>query len=212
MRALIACAFVIACSTGLDNGLGRTPLLGYNSWNSAACSVTESFMKTTMDLFVSTGLRDAGYRHVSVDDCWARSRDPVTSVIQPDPVAFPSGMKALADYAHARNLSFGLYSSNSPLTCDQRPGSWGYEELDAQTYADWGVDLLKLDNCGDQNVIGPPEVGYARMRDALNATGRPIYFAACEWAVDFPSTWMRPVANSHRTTYDIRALCLRHLA
>jgi hypothetical protein len=113
-------------------------------------------------------------------------------------------MKALADYAHARGLLFGLYSSNSPKTCDQRPGSWGYEALDAATYASYGVDLLKYDNCGSQAEIGPPEVGYARMRDALNATGRPIFFAACEWAVDFPSTWMRPVANTWRTTYDIQ--------
>ena len=92
-----------------------------------------------MDLFVSTGLRDAGYDTVGTDDCWAYSRDPTTGVIIPDPATFPSGMKALADYAHARGLKFGLYSSNSPLTCDRRPGSWGYEVLDAQTYASWGV-------------------------------------------------------------------------
>jgi hypothetical protein len=113
-------------------------------------------------------------------------------------------MAALADYAHARGLKFGLYSSNSPTTCARRPGSFGYETIDAATYARWGVDLLKYDNCGDQNVIGPPERGYAVMRDALNATGRPIFFAACEWAVDFPSTWMAPVSNSWRTTYDIQ--------
>lgn len=150
------------------------------------------------------GLRDAGYKTVSVDDCWAKSRDPTTNVIQADPVTFPSGMKALADYAHARGLKFGLYSSNSPKTCAGRPGSFGFEYLDAQTYASWGVDLLKYDNCGNQDIIGPPERGYAVMRDALNASGRPIFFAACEWAVDFPSTWMAPVANSWRTTYDVQ--------
>ena len=140
---------------------------------------------------------------ISVDDCWARSRD-ASGVIQADPIAFPSGMAALASYAHARGLKFGLYSSNSPKTCAQRPGSFGYEGVDAATYAGWGVDLLKYDNCGSQDVIGPPEYGYAKMRDALNATGRPIFFAACEWAVDFPSTWMAPVANTWRTTYDIQ--------
>ena len=88
----------------------------------------------TMDLFVTLGLRDAGYVYVGVDDCWASSRDPSTGVIQADPVSFPSGMAALASYAHARSLKFGLYSSNSPKTCDQRPGSYGYEVLDAQTY------------------------------------------------------------------------------
>lgn len=160
-------------------------------------------MMRTMDLFVSTGLRDAGFDTVSVDDCWVASRD-ATGVPVADPTSFPSGMKALADYAHARGLKFGLYSSNSPTTCSRRPGSFGFEAIDAAAYASWGVDLLKYDNCGNQAVIGPPERGYAVMRDALNATGRPIFFAACEWAVDFPSTWMAPVANTWRTTYDIQ--------
>ncbi len=161
-------------------------------------------MRDTMDLFVSTGLRDAGYKYVSVDDCWASSRDPTTNVIQADPKSFPSGMAALADYAHARGLLFGLYSSNSPQTCDGRPGSFGLEALDAATYASWGVDLLKYDNCGDQHTIGQPEARYPVMRDALNATGRQMVFAACEWAVDFPATFMAPVAHSWRATYDIQ--------
>ena len=207
MRLLLSALLIVALppsSYALDNGLGLTPILGFNSWNSAACHVTEGFLRSIMDLFVSTGLRDAGYRTVATDDCWAQSRDPVTNEIVPDAVAFPSGMKALADYAHTKGLLFGIYSSNSPKTCAQRPGSWGFEELDAATYASWGVSLVKYDNCGNQAEIGPPEVGYAKMRDALNATGRPIFFAACEWAVDFPSTWMKPVANTWRTTYDIQ--------
>lgn len=192
-------------TSALDNSLGRTPLLGFNSWNIFACSVNETKMRTTMDAFVSLGLRDAGYDTVSVDDCWVHSRDSHGAPVA-DPSSFPNGMAALATYAHDRSLKFGLYSSNSPLTCDQRPGSFGYETIDAQTYAEWGVDLLKYDNCGDQHTIGPPERGYSVMRDALNATGRPIFFSACEWAVDFPSTWMMPVANQWRTTYDIQNL------
>ena len=97
-------------------------------------------MMRTMDLFVSTGLRDAGFDTVSVDDCWVASRD-ASGVPVADPTSFPSGMKALADYAHARGLKFGLYSSNSPLTCDRRPGSFGFEAIDAAAYASWGVDL-----------------------------------------------------------------------
>ncbi len=158
----------------------------------------------TMELFVTLGLRDAGYQYVNVDDCWAKSRDEQTGIIQPDAVSFPSGMKALADFAHERNLKFGLYSSNSPKTCGQRPGSFNYEILDASTYASWGVDLLKYDNCGDQHEIGTPESRYPVMRDALNATGRPMVFMACEWAVDFPATFMAPVAHSWRATYDIQ--------
>lgn len=130
--------------SALDNGLGRTPLLGFNSWNIFQCQVTEIDMRNTMDAFISLGIKDAGYEYVSVDDCWVRSRD-VNGTPVADPTAFPSGMKALADYAHSIGLKFGLYSSNSPLTCDQRPGSFGYETIDATTYAMWGIDLLKYD-------------------------------------------------------------------
>jgi alpha-galactosidase len=178
----------------LDNGVGQKPVLGFNSWNVFACQVNETVMKSTMDLFVSTGLLAAGYEYVSTDDCWSIGRD-AHGVLQADPVSFPSGMAALADYAHAHGLKFGLYSSNSPKTCAQRPGSYGYETLDAATFASWSVDLLKYDNCGDQKEIGQPESRYPVMRDALNATGRPIVFAGCEWAVDFPATWGAPVMN-----------------
>lgn len=160
-------------------------------------------MMVTMDLFVSLNLSSAGYSFVSIDDCWSSSRD-ANGIIQSDPTTFPSGMKALADYAHERGLKFGLYSSNSPLTCGQRPGSFGYETIDAQTYASWGVDLLKYDNCGSQTEIGQPESRYPVMSDALNATGREFVFMGCEWAVDFPATWAAPVMHSSRTTYDIQ--------
>jgi alpha-galactosidase len=116
-------------------------------------------MRDTMDLFVSLGLRDAGYDTVSVDDCYISSRSPNGTLI-PDPATFPSGMAALADYAHSRGLKFGLYSSNSPKTCDGRPGSFGYESQDAATYAAWGVDLLKYDNCAWLRCEG---IGYARL-------------------------------------------------
>ena len=142
MLVLALCFLAIARVSALDNGLGRTPLLGFNSWNIYACDVNETVMMATMDAFVSTGLLKAGYKMVSVDDCWAHSRTAEGTIVS-DPSSFPSGMAALADYAHARGLHFGLYSSNSPKTCDQRPGSFGYEAQDAATYASWGVDLLK---------------------------------------------------------------------
>ena len=204
MQRLSAVAVFAAAALGLDNAVGRTPVLGFNSWTSFACQVNETLMRDTIDLVATLGLRDAGFEYVSVDDCWASSRDPATGTIQADPATFPSGMAALADYAHARQLKFGLYSSNSPNTCAGRPGSYGYETLDASTYAAWGIDLLKYDNCGDQATIGQPEARYPVMRDALNASGRQIIFAACEWAVDFPATWMAPVAHSWRATYDSR--------
>lgn len=160
-------------------------------------------MRQTADLMVSLNLSALGYEYVNVDDCWAGSRAP-NGTILPDPVAFPSGMKALGDYIHSKGLKFGIYSSNSPATCDGRPGSYGYEYIDAATYASYGVEYVKYDNCGDQNVIGPPSARYGIMRDALNATGVPMVFAACEWAVDAPATWMAPVAHSWRTTYDVQ--------
>jgi alpha-galactosidase len=119
--AAVAASMLLSLAAALDNGVGRRPTLGWNSWNIFACSVNETLMRDTMDAFVTLGLRDAGYVYVGVDDCWAKSRDPTTSVIQSDPQTFPSGMAALADYAHARGLKFGLYSSNSPNTCDGRP-------------------------------------------------------------------------------------------
>ena len=149
---LTSCILVLLAllpAAALDNGLGLRPQLAFNSWNIFACKVNETVLMRTMDLFVSTGLRDAGWgasalgNVIGVDDCWAHSRDPVTNEIQSDPVSFPSGMQALVDYAHARGLGFGLYSSNSPSTCAGRPGSFGYEAQDAATYARWGVDLLK---------------------------------------------------------------------
>ena len=128
---------LLSSALALDNGLGLTPLLGFNSWNVFACAVNETVLRATMDAFVTLGLKDAGYEQISVDDCWASSRDANGNILA-DPTSFPSGMKALADYAHARGLKFGLYSSNSPKTCDQRPGSFGYEYQDAATYAAWG--------------------------------------------------------------------------
>ena len=192
----------LSSTRGLNNGFTK-PTLGFNSWNSFACNVNETLMRTTMDLFVAHGLDNAGFTTIGVDDCWASARAPNGTLLA-DPMSFPSGMAALANYAHARGLKFGIYSSNSATTCAGRPGSFGWESQDAATFAAWGVDLLKYDNCGDQRDIGTPESRYPVMRDALNITGRPIVFAACEWAVDFPATWMAPVANSWRTTYDIQ--------
>jgi alpha-galactosidase len=110
------------------------------------------------------------------------SRDPVTHVIQADPDRFPSGMRALGQYIHERGLRFGIYSSAGYKTCQGRPGSLGYEALDAATYAEWGVDFLKLDNCFNDGASKDRNIArYSAMRDALNATGRPIFYSMCNW-------------------------------
>ena len=140
---------------GLDNGVGRTPAMGWNSWNRFACHINEQLIRETIDAMISTGLASYGYTYVNLDDCWASSRDASTHVILPDSAAFPSGIKALADYAHSKGLKLGIYSDAGTSTCAKRPGSLGYEAVDAQTYASWGVDYLKYDNCFNQGI--PPQ-------------------------------------------------------
>jgi len=192
----------IACSVnGLDNGLALTPPMGWNSWNFFECGVNESVVRTAAEQLVSTGLAKLGYVHVNVDDCWAYNRSENGTIIA-DPVSFPHGMQALADYVHSLGLKFGLYSDAGTHTCAARPGSLGYEEIDAQTYADWGVDYLKYDNCY-ATMSEYPQKRYPVMRDALNKTGRPIVFSMCEWGIESPWEWAQDVGNSWRTDIDI---------
>uniref|UniRef100_A0A6U1HMQ3 Alpha-galactosidase n=1 Tax=Tetraselmis chuii TaxID=63592 RepID=A0A6U1HMQ3_9CHLO len=190
---------------GLDNGLGLTPPMGWNSWNTLACNVDEESVRAAADLIVDLGLKDLGYTYVNVDDCWHGERLSNGSITH-DAVKFPSGIKALADYVHSKGLKFGIYSDAGQKTCAGRPGSWGYEVIDAATYAEWGVDFLKYDNCFCDGDCPGVKEKYPVMREALNATGRPIFFSMCEWGVEDPATWARPIANSWRTTPDIAPL------
>ncbi len=186
--------------TALDNGLAKTPPMGWNSWNKFACDVSEDLIKQMADAMVSTGMRDAGYEYLVIDDCWQVSRDKEGNII-PDPKRFASGMKALADYVHSKGLKFGVYSDAGTGTCQNRPGSRGYEFQDARQYAAWGVDYLKYDWCntGKQN----SEASYGLMSKALLASGRPIVFSLCEWGSTKPWLWAKDVGNLWRTTGDI---------
>jgi alpha-galactosidase len=182
------------------DGLARTPPMGWNSWNKFACDVHEVLIRSTADAIVASGMRDAGYRYVVIDDCWHGRRDSL-GFIHPDPQRFPSGMKALADYIHSKGLKFGIYSCAGAKTCAGRPGSRGHEYQDALTYASWGVDYLKYDWC---NTEGVNAVGaYTTMRDALFAAGRPIVFSLCEWGGTRPWEWAANVGHLWRTTGDI---------
>jgi alpha-galactosidase len=178
----------------------RTPPMGWNSWNRFQCDVSEMLIREMTDAIVASGMRDAGYQYVVIDDCWQVSRD-ASGTIVPDAERFPSGMKALADYVHSKGLKFGLYSDAGARTCQGRPGSNGFESEDAKQYAAWGVDYLKYDWCATDGV--DPKIAYPTMRDALRATGRPIVFSMCEWGRSQPSTWSRGVAHVWRTTGDI---------
>jgi len=193
---------VVSAVYALDNGLGLTPQMGWNTWNHFGCAINESLIIDTMNALVETGFRDAGYVYLNLDDCWQASRDEKTNKIIPDMNAFPNGIKYLADEAHKRGLKLGLYSDAGIFTCMKRPGSIGYEEIDAQTYAEWGIDYLKYDNCYHTTTVKYRE-RYEAMRDALNKTGHPIFYSICEWGIDHIEEWGPDTGNSWRTTMDI---------
>jgi len=180
--------------------LAPTPPMGFNTWNRFACDVSEDLVRGITDAMVDSGMRDAGYEYVVIDDCWQVDRGS-DGVIVADPERFPSGMKALADYVHERGLKFGLYSDAGPKTCQGRPGSLGYEQTDADTYAGWGVDYVKLDWCHADSLSAP--VQYRKFRDALDHSGRDIVLSICEWGRNLPWEWAPEVGQLWRTTGDI---------
>ena len=183
-----------------SNGLALTPPMGWNSWNKFACNIREDLVREAADQMVSTGLKEAGYQYIVIDDCWQTSRDADGRIVA-DAQKFPSGIKALADYVHSKGLKFGIYSDAGTLTCGGRPGSRGHEYQDAIQYAAWGVDYLKFDWCstGTQDA----RASYLTMSDALRASGRPIVFSMCEWGTAKPWLWAQNIGNLWRTTGDI---------
>jgi len=206
LPVLLACLCLAllasASSVALDNGVARTPPMGWNSWNKFACpGINEKVVRDSADQMAANGMKDAGYQYIVIDDCWQVRRDASGNIVA-DPAKFPSGIKALADYVHSKGLKFGIYSDAGTMTCAKRPGSIGHEYQDAQQYANWGVDYLKEDWCNTlpgQN----SESSYTLMRDALAATGRPIVFSICEWGSTKPWLWAGPVGNMWRATGDI---------
>ncbi|MFG3640926.1 glycoside hydrolase family 27 protein [Micromonospora sp. NPDC047762] len=197
----------------LDNGVARTPPMGWNSWNSFGCNINEALIRQTADAIVSSGMRDLGYNYVVVDDCWFNPNRDSSGNIQGDPTRFPSGMKALGDYLHARNLKFGLYQVPVDKTCAQYFGSYpgatgsrGHEVQDARQFAAWGVDFLKYDWCSPEGSINDQVTTFAKMRDALAATGRPIVYSINSNSIHAKTGPQRnwgDVANMWRTTEDI---------
>ena len=184
----------------LDDGLARTPPMGWNSWNKFSCHVDEQLIEATADAMASSGMRDAGYRYVVIDDCWQVYRDTAGTIVA-DPQLFPHGIKALADYVHAKGLRFGIYTDAGTNTCQGRPGTLHHEELDARTYAAWGVDYVKEDWCHAQGLDARTQ--YRKFHDALVATGRPIVLSICEWGSNQPWNWAAGIGHLWRTTEDI---------
>lgn len=203
LMALLVCAASPAVAQGAAP-LAQTPPMGWNSWNRYGCRIDEGLIRGVADAIVANGMRDAGYTYVNIDDCWQGERDK-DGFIQADPARFPSGIKALADYVHARGLKLGIYSDAGAKTCGGRAGSQGHEFQDATQYARWGVDYLKYDWCntGTGAAQRNPREAYATMRAALDQAGRAIVFSICEWGDSKPWEWAAGIGNLWRTTGDI---------
>ena len=182
--------------------LAKTPPMGWNSWNKFGCNVSETLIMGMADAMVSSGMKDAGYEYIVIDDCWQVSRDENGQIV-PDKDRFPHGIKFLADYIHSKGLKFGIYSCAGTLTCAGRPPGRGHEYQDALSYAHWGVDYLKYDWCNTEGLKAPE--AYKKMSEALRAAGRPILFSVCEWGGSKPWTWAKDIGQSWRTTGDITA-------
>jgi alpha-galactosidase len=181
--------------------LALTPPMGWNTWNKFGCNVSDELIRGAADAMVKSGMKDAGYQYIVIDDCWQVERDKDGNIV-PDAKRFPSGMKAVGDYIHSLGLKFGIYSDAGWQTCAKRPGSLGHEFQDAMKYASWGVDYLKEDWCN--TTTQDARAAYTLMRKALDSTGRPIVLSICEWGGRQPWLWGKEVGgNLWRTTGDI---------
>ncbi|MBX9853065.1 MAG: glycoside hydrolase family 27 protein [Cytophagaceae bacterium] len=198
--SLILFLFTINCYSQKFDSLALEPPMGWNTWNKFTCNVNEELIRQAADALVASGMKDAGYTYIVIDDCWHGQRDSL-GFIQGDQKKFPSGMKALADYIHSKGLKFGIYSCAGSKTCGGHPGSRGYEYQDAIMYAKWGVDYLKYDWCNTEGLKA--EGAYMTMRDALYAAKRPIVFSLCEWGDNQPWAWGANTGHLWRTTGDI---------
>ena len=183
--------------------IARTPPMGWNSWNTFGSNISDALIREMADCMVSEGYRDAGYEYLVIDDCWSLRQRGADGRLVPDPEKFPHGMKAVADYVHSKGLKFGMYSCAGVRTCAGYPSSYDHEFVDAQTFADWGVDFLKYDFCNFP-ASGDCKTRYLTMSMALKATGREILFSACNWGQQEPGQWMRQIgAHMYRSTGDI---------
>lgn len=187
-----------------DKYLGITPPMGWNSWNTFTWDINEDLIKESADAMVESGLKDAGYEYIVIDDCWSLKQRDENGCLVADPEKFPHGMKAVADYVHSKGLKFGMYSCDGTHTCAGYPGSFEHEFQDAATFASWGVDYLKYDNCYKPNHMDG-EMLYKRMSLALRNCGRDIMFSACNWGHDDVHNWIQGSgAHLYRSTGDIQ--------
>jgi alpha-galactosidase len=198
---VISCLAMAASSLAQEKGLATTPPMGWNSWNHFAEKVDARTIREQADAMVMSGMKDAGYVYINIDDTWEDKRDAQGN-IQPNEKF--RDIKALADYVHSKGLKLGIYSSPGPKTCAGFEGSLGHEEQDAQSYANWGIDYLKYDWCQSNRSVEEMKAAYTKMRDALKKTGRPIVFSLCQYGLGNVWEWGASVGgNLWRTTGDI---------
>jgi alpha-galactosidase len=192
--------FAIPCF-GQQKDIAPTPPMGWNSWNHFAAKVGDKAVRAAADAMVSSGMKDAGYVYINIDDTWEGKRDAEGFIHSND--KFPD-MKALSDYVHSKGLKLGIYSSPASKTCAGFEGSVGHEEQDADTYAKWGIDYLKYDWCKSSGSLEEMKMAYTKMHEALTKTGRPVVFSLCEYGWNKVWTWGESVGgNLWRTTGDI---------
>lgn len=185
--------------------LALTPVMGWNSWNTFGPELTEALVIETADAMVANGMRDLGYNYINIDDFWQLADRGADGHMQINKEKFPRGIKYVADYLHDKGFRLGIYSDASRYTCGGVCGSYGYEEIDAQDFASWGVDLLKYDYCGAPDAQDTAIVRYRKMGEALRGTDRSIVYSICEWGQRQPWTWAKGVGGHYwRTTWDIR--------
>lgn len=181
--------------------LAQTPPMGWNTWNTFEENIDETLIRETAEAMIASGMRDAGYEYIVLDDAWMTSQRDADGNLVADPVKFPSGMKALGEFLHERGFKFGIYNCAGHETCAGFPGGRGHEYQDARLYASWGVDYLKYDWCNTGSANAPET--YKTMSMAIRAAGRPMVLSLCEWGASDPWTWASDVGHLWRTTGDI---------
>jgi alpha-galactosidase len=203
--------YCVVCPEDCDcDDKAATPPMGWNTWNLFACDIHEDLIRESAQAMVDSGMAEVGYRFVNLDDCWQVDRT-VEGIIVVDPLHFPSGKKALADFVHGLGLFLGTYTCAGTHTCQERPGSYGYEDLDMLTYAEWGVDYVKVDWCftgagpldppGEFRLDAPERFGI--FRDAIQASGRDMLLSICNWGLQSPWVWGPDAGALWRTSGDI---------
>ena len=202
--------FAVALLTSLHttaanrDSLALTPPMGFMTWNNYKEDINEQLIRQIADKMAADGYAEAGYKYIFIDDAWQGGRDKRNNIL-PDPEKFPSGMKALADYVHSKGLRLGIYSDAALLTCAGYTASYGFEQQDAKTFAEWGIDYLKYDYCHAPSDSAVAHERYKKMAEALQNSGRKIVLGVCEWGQLNPEKWARQAGGSlWRVSFDVR--------